>query len=63
MSYSKPFLKAKEISGQVPLPDDIIEQLDDLYDLVTEDEKDKFLWFYEQAELSVNLLTEEEANA
>ena len=40
------------------IAEDIIKQLDTLYDAVPEDEKDDFLWFYEQVELTTNLLVE-----
>ena len=58
MSLSKAFKRASEIVQEEPLAEDIIKQLDTLYDAVPEDEKDDFLWFYEQVELTTNLLAE-----
>ena len=61
MSLSKAFKRASEIVQEEPLAEDIIKQLDTLYDAVPEDEKDDFLWFYEQVELTTNLLVEVQA--
>ena len=63
MSRSKQFLKAEKLIQQYPLADDILEQLDDLYDVLPEREKDDFLWFYEHAELEVNFIEQETNNA
>lgn len=60
MSRSKQFLKAEKLIQQYPLADDILEQLDELYDVLPEREKDDFLWFYEHAELQVNFISEDE---
>jgi len=41
-------------------PEDIMEQLDELYEEADEEDKENFIWLYEAASLRVNELTEEE---
>lgn len=41
-------------------PDDILEQLDELYDEAPEEDKENFGWLYEAANLRLDELTEEE---
>lgn len=45
---------------QDPLPDDVVEQLDRLYDLIDPEELTEFLYFYEAIHLRVNLDTGDE---
>ena len=40
-------------------PEDIIEQLDELYEQADEDDKEKFVWLYEAAGLRVHELSDE----
>jgi hypothetical protein len=57
---SKYFEKAKELVRTEPLPEDIEEQLDHLFDLVDVDEQDRFAYLYEFISLQVDLLNEDE---
>lgn len=45
---------------QDPLPDDVVEQLDRLYDLIDPEELTEFLYLYEAIHLDINLLDEDE---
>lgn len=57
---SKAFDQAFELIKRNPLPDDIIELLDDLRELIDSDEQDDFGWFYESASLTTRLNDEDE---
>ena len=46
--------KASKLSQQDPLPDNIIEMLDAYFEIIPEEEKDKFLWLYEGVELQLS---------
>jgi len=48
------FEKASKLSQQDPLPDNIIEMLDAYFEIIPEEEKDKFLWLYEGVELQLS---------
>jgi len=48
------FEKALKLIKKDPMPDDIIEQLDDLFELADPDEQDEFGWIYEGAHLEVD---------
>lgn len=41
-------------------PDDIIDQLDELYDEAVDEDKENFMWLYEAAQLRISELTQEE---
>lgn len=41
-------------------PENIIEQLDELYDEADDEDKENFMWLYEAALLRVNELTDDE---
>ena len=57
---SKAFDEAFELITRNPLPDDIIELLDDLGELIDADEREDFSWFYEAASLKTRLVDEGE---
>lgn len=50
---SKAFEKAQKLVQAKPMPDDVIEQLDELMVEVDIDELPDFMWLYEAAELEV----------
>ena len=50
------FEQAEKLTQQNPLPSDIVEQLDAYFEMIPEEEKDDFLWFYEAIELKTNLI-------
>ena len=50
----------RKLIKEDPLPDDVVERLDRLYDLIDPDELDEFLFLYEAVHLTVNLLDEDE---
>ncbi len=52
--------KAFELVKKDPLPDDIIEQLDDLYDEADEDDQEKMAFLYESVSLIISEKTEQE---
>ena len=55
---SKYFDKAFELCKQEIMPDDIIDQLDELKLKADQDELHKFSWLYEAAHLQVDQITE-----
>lgn len=57
---SKAFDQARELVQQDPMPEDIIELLDDLREDIEPDENDKFEWLYEAASLSDRLSSEDQ---
>ena len=52
--------KAFELARQDPLPDNIIEQLDDLYDEADRDDQEKMAWIYEGVSLILSEKTDEQ---
>jgi len=50
----------QKLIEQDPLPDDVVERLDRLYDLIDPEELDEFLFLYEAIHLTVDLLNEDE---
>jgi hypothetical protein len=50
----------QKLIEQDPLPDDVVERLDRLYDLIDPEELDEFLFLYEAIHLTVDLLDEDE---
>lgn len=52
--------KAFELARQDPLPDNIIQQLDDLYDEADRDDQEKMAWIYEGVSLILSEKTDEQ---
>ncbi len=50
----------QKLIEQDPLPDDVVERLDRLYDHIDPEELDEFLFLYEAIHLTVDLLNEDE---
>lgn len=57
---SKAFDQALELIKRRPLPDDILDLLDDLREEIDADEQEDFGWFYEGVTLKTRLLSEDE---